>query len=231
MICAIHQPQYLPYLGYFEKIARCDVFVVLDDVQYKKNEWQNRNQIKTPQGMAFVTVPVGYRFPQKINEVPIIYTQQWVHKHLRAFSENYQRAEFFEMHSAEIERILKQQWENLAALNTALVAYFSKALGLKAKLVLSSSLEVAGKSTERLVNICKAIGADTYLSGIGGKNYVDQAQFQKHKIGLEFQDFVHPKYPQVRFKSNPEFVSNLSIVDLVFNCGPKSLNFLMDMAA
>jgi len=226
MICAIHQPQYFPYLGYFEKIASCDTFVFLDDVQFKKNEWQNRNRIKTAEGTGYITVPVGYRFPQNINEVPIAYDRPWAKMQLRTFEENYGRAEFFEAYQPEIAQMIEKRWENLAALNIATVNYVVKFLGLKTKILLSSSMQVEGQSTERLVNICKAVGADTYLSGSGGKNYLDADLFEKGGIQLQFQDFPHPEYKQVSFKKNAGFVSNLSIVDLLFNHGPESFNIL-----
>ncbi|MFH1259478.1 MAG: WbqC family protein [Elusimicrobiota bacterium] len=222
MMIAIHQPQYLPYLGYFDKLVKADIFVLLDDVQFKKNEWQNRNRIKTVEGWQYLTVPVCYRYPEKIREVKISYQENWMKKHCQALKTNYHRAAYFEEYYPALEEKLQKKYASLADLNIALVRFFSEKMNIPTPLLLSSELKVSGESTERLVNICLQLGADTYLSGSGGKDYLDEDCFKKAKLKLVFQEYQHPRYAQLY----GDFIPNLSVVDLFFNCGEKSLEVL-----
>lgn len=220
MIVAIHQPQFLPWLGYIDKIAMADLFCYLDNVQYKKNEWQNRNRIKTAQGWQWITVPVQYRFPQKINEVTITNRISWKKKHLMAFRTNYSKTPFFHEYFKSFEQIYAQEWEFLSELNICLIEHIRGIFNLKAKpTALASSLNLSDDPTDRLIDICKSLGGDTYLSGKDGVKYMDLEQFTKRGIKVIIQNFDHPVYPQ-RFG---DFKSHLSIMDLLFNCGPKSL--------
>lgn len=223
MIVAIHQPQYLPWLGYFDKMNRADVFCYLNDVQYKKNEWQNRNRIKTAQGWQWLTVPVRYHFPDKINEVPINHTTGWQKKHLQALITNYSRAPFFKSYSHIFEDTFSREWEFISELNIHLLERLRKALNMDAKqTVVSSELDLREEPTDRLIDICKAVGADTYLAGEGGANYMDLEQFAQNGVNVITQNFQHPVYPQMF----ADFESHLSIVDLLFNCGPESLEVI-----
>lgn len=228
MIVAVHQPQYLPWLGYFDKIRRADVFCYLNDVQYKKNEWQNRNRIKTAQGWQWMTVPVRYRFPQKINEVYINNTVEWKKKHLQAMLTNYNRAPYFKQVVATLEDAFSKEWEFVSELNLYLIESFKKMLNLEAKKsVCSSDLDLREEPTERLIDICRALGADTYLAGQGGMEYMDLERFKKNGLKVIIQEFKHPVYPQM-FE---EFQSHLSIVDLLCNCGPESMNIICEANA
>ena len=219
MIVAVHQPQYLPWLGYFHKMMQADVFCYLDNVQYKKNEWQNRNRIKTAQDWQWLTVPVCFRFPQKINEVEINSGQPWVKKHLQAFVTNYSKAPYFEDYFATFEEGFRREWMWLFELNIFLIEHLRELLGLQQKqTILASELPLSNDPTGRLVDICKSVGADTYLAGQDGANYMDLKQFEKNTIIVVFQKFQHPVYPQL-FNG---FQSHLSVVDLLFNCGPES---------
>lgn len=220
MIVAIHQPQYLPWIGYFDKMRRADVFCYLDNVQYKKNEWQNRNRIKTAGGMQWLTVPVGYRFPQKISEVRINPAVNWRHKHLQALITNYRRAPFFEEYIDFFDEMYSNCWTLLAELNMTFTERLRRLLGLADKpTVMASDLDLSDEPTRRLIDICRSVGADTYLSGPDGANYMDLEKFRQSGIEVVFQEFCHPFYPQ-RFG---RFQSHLSIVDLLFNCGPGSM--------
>jgi len=224
MKVAVHQPQYLPWLGYFDKMDRADCFVLLDHVQFKKNEWQNRNRIKTAAGWQWLTVPVLHRFPQAISEVGVNNRARWSRKHLQALVLNYAAAPFFETHRAFFEEVYSRQWAQLIDLALETLGYLVDALGIQTKLVPASSLalrEAEGK-TERLIAICQALGGDTYLSGCGGLDYLDRQRFADAGIRLSFQDFRCPAYPQ-RFGP---FEPNLSVVDLLFNCGSQSLSVL-----
>lgn len=228
MIVAVHQPQYLPWLGYFDKIRRADVFCYLNDVQYKKNEWQNRNRIKTAQGWQWMTVPVRYRFPQKINEVYINNAVEWKKKHLQAMLTNYNRAPYFKQVVAILEDAFSKEWEFVSELNVHLIESFKKLLNLEAKKsVCSSGLKLREEPTDRLIDICRALGADTYLAGQGGMEYMDLERFEKNGLKVIVQEFKHPVYPQM-FE---EFQSHLSIVDLLCNCGPESMNIICEANA
>ncbi len=221
MIVAIHQPQYLPWLGYFDKIRRADVFCFLDDVQYKKNDWQNRNRIKTVRGWQWLTVPVHYRYPQKICEVTINNAGNWKNKHLQALISNYSRAPFFSDYREIFEQAYSANWESISDLNIFLVKRLGTALGLGHKpYVKSSDFELSDDPTNRLVDICRELKADTYLSGQDGVKYMNMDSFSRRGIGVIIQDFQHPAYPQV-FGA---FQSHMSVVDLLFNCGEKSLD-------
>lgn len=222
MICAIHQPQYLPWLGYFHKMAECDVFVFLDDVQYKKNEWQNRNRIKTSSGEQYLTVPVCYRFPQTLREVTPDSRQEWARKHLHALELNYRRAPYYNDYIGLLREVLTRPCASLAELNAAVVRLLSEALSINRRTLLSSELGVKGASTQRLVDICKAVGADAYLSGVGGKGYLDDKAFEAAGVRLCYQEFSHPVYPQVAFRKEEPFVPGMAAVDLLFNLGPES---------
>lgn len=224
MLFSAHQPQYLPWLGFFEKIDRADRFVLLDDVQYKKNEWQNRNRIKTPKGPQWLTVPVKAHLGQKINEVPIDNSKSWVKDHLKSLETNYHRAPFFEKIFPQIEKVLTQkEWDFLGGLNIALIKTLLNLLEIpENKIVLSSSLKIKGKSTQRLVEIGQTLEAFTYLSGQDGEKYLDLELFNQAQIKVAFQQYQHPVYAQLF----DDFQSHLSVVDLLFNCGPKSLSVL-----
>ena len=223
MMVAIHQPQYLPWLGYFDKMQRADVFCYLDNVQYKKNEWQNRNRIKTAQGWQWITVPVGYRFPQKINEVNINDTVKWKQKHLQALLTNYSKAPFYKEFIDCFEGAYAKKYARLSELNIHLIGTLREILGLGQKPILTASeLTLSTDPTERLIDICRAAGGDTYLAGKDGARYMDLERFLDSGIKVVFQDFIHPVYPQLF----GNFVSHLSIVDLLFNCGTESMEII-----
>jgi hypothetical protein len=224
MIITIHQPQYLPWLGYFAKAQQADIFILLDNVQFKKNEWQNRNRIRTPQGWQWLTVPVLHEFGTKINEVKIDNKRTWRQDHQKALEFNYCKAPYFEEYFPYFQKILAQEWEILSDINTHFIRLIVDLLGIKTKIVLSSEYEAAEHKTLRLVDLCKYFNAETYLSGEGGSAYLDEEQFKNHHINVIVQKYQHPVYPQRWENKNSEgFVSHLSVVDLLFNCGPESM--------
>ncbi|MGH7275141.1 MAG: WbqC family protein [Nitrospiria bacterium] len=222
MRVAIHQPQYLPWLGYFDKVDQVDLFVMLDNVQFKKNEWQNRNRIKTAQGWQWMTVPVFHQYPEKIGDIRINNQVDWKRKHLHAVQTNYNRSPYFRDYYPFFEDLYKKEWPALSVLNCNIIEYLMGILGIKRKILLSSQMKLRDGPTERLIDICRAVGADTYLTGKGGENYLDLDRFEEANINVELQSFEHPVYPQLYGPFEPA----LSVIDLLFNCGPQSLDIL-----
>ena len=222
MIVAVHQPQYLPWLGYFDKIDRADLFVTLETVQYKKNEFQNRNRIKTAQGWQWLTVPVRYHFPQRIDEVTVNDSVNWRHKHRQALISNYTRAPYFEAHMPAFDGLYDETWEQLAELNVRTILGLMERFGIETPLRSAAEWELSDDPTGRLVDICRKTGADAYLSGAGGQDYLDLPRFEAAGIRVVFQDYRHPHYPQ-RFGGFEPYMSG---IDLLFNCGSDSLSIL-----
>ena len=218
MICAIHQPQYLPWLGYFDKIDRSDVFIFLDDVPFKKNEWQNRNRVRTRDGWQWLTVPVQHQFGQMIGAVQIDDHRPWRRKHWQALQTHYGRARDFAAVSPPFRQLYEREWAELSKLNMESVQLLCQAMGIGTPMRLASELAVPGAATDKLIGLCRAVGADTYLSGTGGRDYLDEEAFRRAGVRLVYQAFEHPAYAQAW----DGFVSHLSAVDLLFNCGPES---------
>lgn len=212
---AIHQPQFMPWLGYLNKIHSCDVFVFLDNVQYKKNEWQNRNRIKTADGPQWLTVPNCYIFPQRINEVRINNRENWRRKHLQALITNYSKAPYFKDLMPVFQEFYSREWEFLADLNMDSVSLMLDIFKIERERLKASEMELRDAPNERLVDICKTVGADTYLAGKDGEKYMDLEIFRKEGINVVFQQFSPPVYPQLF----GEFVPCLSALDLAINCG------------
>ncbi len=224
-VVTIHQPEYLPWLGFFDRICQSDVLVFLDDVGYQKNGFINRNKIKTAKGEQWITIPVKGRSPHlKINQVLIDTQTDWKQRQLGALIAHYSRAPYFKEYFPIFEDAFKKPWEKIADLDMYLIEKVIAILGLKTRTVKSSELNVEELKTERLVSICKLLKADTYLSGPGGKGYMDLELFKKAGIEVVFQHFTHPVYPQQYTEKS--FFGNLSILDLLFNCGPNSVNII-----
>jgi hypothetical protein len=224
VIVTVHQPQYIPWPGYWDKIARSDVFVVLDTVQFKKNEWQNRNRIKGPGQWQWLTVPVQHRFGQRMDEVTIDGTRGWGRKHRNALQFCYGRTPYFPEYEEALLEPLLHRWEKLIDLNLRFVELMQKILGIGTPLLRSSQFgRLPGEPTRRIVAIVKELGADAYLSGSGARDYLDVKQFALSGIEVLFQDYRPPVYAQ-RFG---EFIPGLSGIDVIFNCGAKSMDVIM----
>jgi hypothetical protein len=213
----------MPWLGYFDKIVRSDIFIFLDNVQFKKNEFQNRNKIKTAQGWMWLTVPVLYKYPEHIDEVKINSRIDWRKKHVRALEINYQKAPYFPDLFPQVEYFYAEDSELISEKNRASVLMLLRMLGTRKETEVASALgHLPEEPSERLAAICESVKADTYLSGAGGKGYLDLEPFNKKGIKVLFQDFTHPVYLQLY----GDFIPNLSLLDLLFNCGPDSLKIL-----
>ncbi len=223
MKVAIHQPQYLPWLGHFAKLAAADCWIFLDTVQYEKHGWQNRNRIRTPRGAQWVTVPVKARLGTLIRDVEIDPGQSWARKHLAALSVNYARAPYFARYFGELEPLLRRPWRLLADLNVELTCFLAEALGLSRRMLRASELPPGrADPTGRLLDLCLAVGADTYLSGQDGAQYMDLRQFEDRRVAVLRQEYQHPTYAQL----DGDFLPFLSVVDLLLNHGESSLQIL-----
>jgi hypothetical protein len=227
MRIAITQPTYLPWLGYFDLIDQVDTFVVLDTVQFEKQSWQQRNRIKTPSGLLWLTVPVLFRglLGQKILEVEIRDAEFW-RKHLRGIEVNYGRAPFFEEYFPQVSAILQEcrPGTHLVDLNLRLLHWLMKVFGVRTSVVLASSLAQEGKRTELLANICQKLGASQYVSPLGSAVYLldEMNCFRDADIEVVFQNYSHPEYRQLF----PPFVSHACALDLLFNEGGRSLEII-----
>lgn len=223
MIVSIHQPQFLPWLGYFDKIDRADVFVLLDNVQFKKNEWQNRNKIKTAQGWQWLTVPVTYQYPQLINEVEINNRDKWQHRQRQAILSNYKKALFWSTLEGFFDEIYSSDWKYISALNIFVVRRIAELLGIETPILIASEIGIFPEDPdERLISIVNHFGADTYLAGSGGRGYMNLEKYERKGIRVKFQDFRHPEYQQL-FSAFEPF---MSVVDLIFNHGDESLQII-----
>jgi hypothetical protein len=228
LILSVHQPQYLPWLGYFDKVADSDLFVFLDLPQYKKREFQNRNRIKGPSGEIWLAVPVlsKGRFDQAIKDVQIDNSQPWQKRHWSTLELHLKKAPFWKDYAPGLRPFYERRWERLAELNLELTLWFFQQLGLQVPWKLESAIGTSTQSTERLIELCKKTGCDTYLSGAGGRDYMDEDRFRQEGLSLRYQNYVHPVYAQ-RYG---DFLPYMSVVDLLMNVGPDSLKVLRGKA-
>ena len=227
MIVSIHQPEHLPWLGFFDKLRQADVFVLLDTTQYAKDDFQNRNRIKTANGPSWLTVPVYKKgkSEQLILEAEISYDSKWQNKSWQLILQSYKNSPYFSEHRSFFEDIYKTKVIKLVDLNIKIIKYVVQQLGIRSKIVTASELKIFEKgSTTVNLKICEILNAETYLSGKMGKQYLDIQQFEERGISIEYQDFSHPIYPQ----QWGEFIPNMSIIDLLFNCGPSGLEIIAE---
>ncbi len=217
MIVSIHQPAYLPWLGYFDKIRRADRFIYLDTVQFQKNSFQNRNRVRSKSGPIWLTVPVitkGRLFSVPLGGVTIDNTQTWQSKHLVSMEMNYRRAERFSGIFPLLETYYRCRWDTLSELCWEMLMEFNRLLGIDTPIVRASEMDKAeGSKSDLVLNLCRATGATTYLSGSLGRDYLKLEDFDKAGIEVVFQDYVHPTYRQVY----PGLEPFMGIVDLLFN--------------
>ena len=217
MIVTIHQPNHLPYLGFFDKIENADIFVIHDDAQFNKHEFQHRNRIRVEKEWQYLTVPV-YKREININQIEInkchlIGKRLWSIAHFEIIKGWYKKAPFFATYEEDLRKIYEKKHNKLIDLNMDLIIFLMKELGISTKINFSSKFGLKSSRTQRIVETVRAVGGDTYLSGLGGHNYLDVSLFDD--IKLEFQKFEHPVYPQ-RYSG---FVPNMSAIDALFNVG------------
>lgn len=222
-VCIL-QSNYIPWKGYFDMIASVDEFILYDDMQYTKNDWRNRNQIKTPQGVQWITVPVRLKgeFGQKIREAEID-GERWRSLHWKTLSANYRRAKHFFEVAELIEPLYQNTYHTISELNQTFIETICAYLGITTKISKSWDYQLINGKTERLSNLCQQAGALEYISGPAAKDYIEEKYFFDAGIKLTWFDYAgYPEYPQLW----GEFAHGVSIVDLLFNCGKDSPKFM-----
>jgi hypothetical protein len=221
-VISIHQPNYIPWLGYFHKINNSDVFVILDDVQYVKGTVANRNKILASSGKEqLLTVPVmiSKGSGQKFNEIEVNYREKWQNKHLLTIKNNYRKSKYFDKYFPKLEAIIKAKYESLGALNIALIYWLLEELKITTEIKLSSDIhQDKGGSNVQNIFLVKEYDGDIYLSGTGANKYNDITLFDENSIELKYQVYQPVKYHQLYVDS---FVENLSVLDALFNIGPE----------
>jgi hypothetical protein len=221
---AIIQSNYIPWKGYFDMIGMVDEFVIYDEVQYTKNDWRNRNRIKAQSGTQWITIPVYQKsLNQKVSE-SLISDAKWAHKHWNTLVTNYSKAAHFKSVSSFFEEFYKRdQPDLLSEVNTALIQLICDYLDIKTKISNSSDYQLTGDPTEKLVSLCKQIGATTYLTGPAAKNYLQESLFNQESISVQWMDYSnYPEYPQL----HPPFEHAVSILDLLFHTGQEASHYM-----
>ena len=224
---AILQPTYLPWMGYFEMIDSVDTYIIFDHVQFERKSWQQRNKIKTASGVAYLTVPVQKVSRQTpISEIKISYDQgNPLGKHWKTIELAYKKAPYFEKYKSFFEKIYSKKYVLLRDLNVEIIKLVCDILGVKKKIVFSSELDLKDENmakTEKVINLCKNQGITHLYDARGAEEILDKSLFRKEDILVDFQEFLHPEYSQLW----GEFVSYLSVIDLIFNQGDQSLSII-----
>ena len=220
-ILASIQPCYLPWRGYFHVIQQSDIFVFADNLQYNKQNWRNRNRIKTVNGPIWLTVPIqrqSSRGRANINEVMIDNSRQWGLGHWDMICQAYHRAPFFEKYQAFFKEMLFRQWEKLDDLVICLTEYICNLLKIKVQFVRASDIDVQGRKMDYLVDMCRKLDATHYLSGPSAKSYIEEEKLKDIGVTLQYQNYNYPTYPQL----HGQFADHMSIIDLLFNCGDQA---------
>jgi len=225
-IVGIHQPNFLPWIGYFYKIMKSDIFVFLDDVQFSKGSFTNRNKIKTKNGGKYITFPIVKEGGHKklIMDCTVSDKENSINKILSSIENSYSKSKYFNDYFYSFKSVLQNDEDNLSNINISVVEWVFDILNIEVETYRSSNLKnIDGVATSRLVSICKEVGADKYLSGLGGCKYQDEKLFKDYGIDLLTSDFIHPNYHQLY----GEFIPSLSVLDIIFNCGDKSKDIIL----
>jgi WbqC-like protein family len=221
---AILQSNYLPWKGYFDLIHDVDLFVFYDDVQYTKNDWRNRNKIKTPNGPMWLTVPTGTALDRLVCDVRLN-DAHWAQKHWKSLQQFYSAAPHFKRYQAFFEQVyLGTRWESLSELNQYLIKAISRDhLGIQTRFADSRAYPTPGRKLDRLMELLAQLDAKTYVSGPAAKSYIDAVRFEQAGIELVYKSYEgYPQYEQ-RY---PPFEHSVSIVDLLFNTGPEASSYV-----
>ncbi len=229
MNVVILQPSYIPWRGYFDQIRRADLFIFYDDVQYDKHGWRNRNQIKTAQGKQWLTIPVhskGVTEGVPIKDVQIDGSKPWAKNHLKALTFAYNKAPYFKKYLPLIESFYDRRDESLADFTIFTTETITRALGIQSTRFMRSSeiSGIDGQKTDRLIQILTQVGAKHYISGPSARDYIEQDKFDAAGITLEYIKYDYPVYEQLY----PPFDSFVSVLDLLFMTGEKSLGYIVN---
>jgi len=229
MKVAIHQPHFLPWLGYLHRMAQADLFVLLDHVQFERRNYQNRTMIRMNDEARWLTVPVVQhsqkeRIVDKEVDNRLDGAKWWAPNHFTTLRHAYREAKYFGTYAAQLKRLFETRWERLVDINQAGLDLLREAFGIRTRLVRSSELAVAGARADLIFNLCKAVGADTLIAGMGGsRGYLDVEAFARAGITITFHDWRHPQYPQCEAAPGAaSFLRGLSAIDMLLNCGPQS---------
>ena len=228
MKVVILQPSYVPWRGYFDQIDRADLFVFYDDVQYDKRGWRNRNQIKTPHGKQWLTIPVYSRGAQTQNipiyQIRIVSENPWNEIHLKAIQQSYSKAPYFERYQPLLETFYRRRAEFLADFTVEFSIALARELGnTHTRFLRSSEIRgINGQKTDRLIQILQAVGATHYISGPSAQDYIEREKFDRAGIALEYMQYNYPEYPQLY----PPFDPQVSILDLLFMTGPHAPQYI-----
>ncbi len=223
----MHQPGYLPWLGFFKKMMNVDVFVFFDNAQFVKNNFYHRNKIKTTNGVIWLTVPVIAKGGNKINEVNIDNSKNWAKKHLKSILYNYSHAKYFDDFNDYFKNLYEKEFNLLLDLNIEIINFVKESLKIKTKTVFASEFNIQKKASEIILDICKSLKADHYISGtVWAKDNLDLEKFKENKITVEFQEFQHPEYLQM----HGDFEKTMSIIDLLFNEGVENSRKILEEA-
>lgn len=212
---SIHQPNYIPWLGYFFKIFLSDIFVFLDDVQFSNEGMHNWHYIKTPQGSLRLKIPVQQSLGDRINDVRTKDELDWKTKHLKAIETNYFNTKFFSTIYPFISELVLQDYPNIALMNSTIIVNICKRLGISSEFIFSSDLNIYSKREEKVLDIIEALNGDVYYSGTGAKAYQNENNFTQRGIELRYSTFSPFEYPQ----QYGSFQSNISVIDFLMNCG------------
>jgi hypothetical protein len=233
MIVAIHQPHFLPWLGYLQRMAEADLFVLLDHVQFERRNYQNRTRIRINGEARWLTVPViqhsqKERIVDKQVDNRDTGARAWGACHAATLRHAYRQAPYLGRYAPALQRLLEARWERLVEINQAGLDLLREAFGIHTPLVRSSELAVEGAKGGLILNLCRALGADTLLAGLGGsRGYLDLEAFARCGVRVVYQQFRHPQYPQC---GDAPFLPGLSSLDLLLNCGPRSRDLLFRQA-
>ena len=221
----ITQPTYLPWIGYYDIIDQADWFVLLNNAQFVRQSWHHRNRIKTPTGLQWLTIPVDFhgRFGKPLASIEIR-EPQFAQKHLRSLEMNYRRARYFDNYFDELAQIYGSCGNRLAELTTRILRWTMKSLGIQTPMVLATPLSPQGSRSAALIDICRKVGARSYLAMLGSAAYLlnDSKDFEEAGIQVSFNNYVHPEYKQLF----PPFVPFAGAVDILFNEGPGAMEII-----
>lgn len=224
---AIVQSNYIPWKGYFDLIASVDEFILYDDMQYTRRDWRNRNQIKTPNGIQWLTIPVKVKgkYLQTIRETEIDGVD-WALTHWKSLQQNYARAPFFSLYADQLERLyLGHSHQLLSELNRNFLEWVTQQLEITTKMSSSSQYELKGDRSSKLLHLCLQAGASHYISGPAARDYLDESIFSAAGVKVIWFDYpAYPPYPQLWGGS---FTHGVTILDLLFNCGHDSAKYAL----